>query len=379
MTRNSAKFSETAPIMPHTPDTALTPRPPLPAGHHPEWLQPLPRALGRQQLGLGLKPAMTGAVRGHVQDEADRNSGSKRSGESRTGDGEGRTDRASHNDRDRDGNTASDERHAESQHSPALPFAGHDLWTAYELSWLDRAGRPRIAVAELIFPASSPRLIESKSLKLYLNGLNQHRFASEEKLTEALRHDLSEAAGAAVKLRLRADAWAPPPRLAGTCLDHLELRGPDYLAEPQPALLGNRPGPSVRERLYTRLFRSLCPVTGQPDWATVELRYRGPSIDHPGLLGYLLSYREHAGFHEHCVERIYMDLLRHCRPEWLSVHGRFLRRGGLDINPYRCGPVAPPPSAPPDAAADDAADEQSRGPETEAGEAEAEAIRDPRQ
>ena len=224
-----------------------------------------------------------------------------------------------------------------------LPFRGADVWTAYELSWLDAGGKPQIGIATFDVPASSPRLVESKSVKLYLTALNQTRFAAASEVGAAIAQDLSHATGAkvAVTLTLPRDFGSlPHGELGGECLDELPLGAENGALSPE--LLGAA-GPIVEESVYSRLFRSVCPVTGQPDYASVQLAYRGARIDRGGLLRYLVSYRRHPGFHEHCVERIFTDVWRRCRPEALSVHARFTRRGGIDINPYRTSGDEPPP------------------------------------
>jgi len=225
----------------------------------------------------------------------------------------------------------------------AVPFRGVDRWTAYELSWLDAAGKPQIAIATFAVPAESPRLVESKSVKLYLTAMNQTRFASASELAAVMARDLSRAtdAGVDVALTLPRDfSTLPHAELAGDCLDELPIAfGGDALV---PDAL-RAVGPTVGESLYTGLFRSVCPVTGQPDYASVQVAYRGAAIDRTGLLRYLVSFRRHGGFHEHCVEQIFVDIWRRCRPERLSVYARFTRRGGIDINPYRTSGSEPPP------------------------------------
>ena len=225
-----------------------------------------------------------------------------------------------------------------------LPFRGVDLWTAYELSWLDSAGKPQIAIAKFVVPAESPRLVESKSVKLYLTAMNQARFASADELAATLTRDLSAATGAQVDVSLTLpDGFAALlyAELAGECLDAELLAAVD--PEPVPKALAAS-GPTITETLFTCLFRSVCPVTGQPDYASVQIAYRGSRIDHEGLLRYLVSFRRHPGFHEHCVERIFADVWWRCRPEELSVYARFTRRGGIDINPYRTSTPGPLPA-----------------------------------
>jgi 7-cyano-7-deazaguanine reductase len=221
----------------------------------------------------------------------------------------------------------------------APPCRGVDLWTAYELSWLDPQGKPQVAIATFAVPAESPCIVESKSVKLYLTAFNLTRFASEGEVAAAIARDLSAATGSTVGVALTAPegfAALPHAELSGECLDALPLSCNDD-APVADVLVGG--GANVAESLFTRLFRSVCPVTGQPDYASVAVRYRGARIDRAGLLRYLVSFRRHPGFHEHCVERIFADLWRRCGPESLSVYARFTRRGGIDINPFRTSGV----------------------------------------
>jgi len=218
----------------------------------------------------------------------------------------------------------------------ALPFGGVDIWNAYELSWLDGRGKPQVALGQLRVPAHSPRLVESKSLKLYLNSLNQERIGSADAVQELIARDLSAATGAAVTMSLvTADQFAAQrlDELDGECIDALALDIDDY-GPVRPAYLCSD-GAQVAETLVSHLLKSNCPVTGQPDWASVRIDYAGAAIDRAGLLRYLVSYRDHAGFHEQCVERIWCDLWQRCSPHRLSVYARYTRRGGLDINPWR--------------------------------------------
>ena len=230
----------------------------------------------------------------------------------------------------------------------ALPFVGHDRWHAYELSWLDARGKPVVATATIEVPAVSPNLIESKSLKLYLNSLNAARFAAADAVRDTLVADLSQAAGAPVRV-----AFGLPPFAThgddAISIDALDIDIDDY-GPPDAAHLALNGGALggdaiVAETLHSALLKSNCPVTGQPDWASVRIAYRGARIDRAGLLRYLVSFRDHAEFHEQCVERIFVDLLARCRPEALSVEARYTRRGGLDINPWRATPGTPPPAA----------------------------------
>ncbi|BBD78787.1 NADPH-dependent 7-cyano-7-deazaguanine reductase QueF [Aerosticca soli] len=219
----------------------------------------------------------------------------------------------------------------------ALPFHGVDVWNAYELSWLDARGKPCVAIAELRVPAASPCIIESKSLKLYLNGFAQERIADADALAATLVRDLSAAAGAAVAVTLHAPRVAALPlaELAGSSIDDQRLDIDDY-GPPNPGYLRLVAGAAeVEETLVSDLLRSNCPVTGQPDWGSVRIRYRGAPIDRAGLLRYLVSFRTFDEFHEQCVERIFVDVMARCAPRALEVYARYTRRGGLDINPFR--------------------------------------------
>jgi len=221
-----------------------------------------------------------------------------------------------------------------------LPFEGEDIWTAFELSWLDPRGKPLVAIGELRIPATSPHLVESKSLKLYLNGFNTERMQSADALRARVMVDLARATGADVRFRLlRADAsteghTAREVLQEARSLDGLDL-AIDHFGPPRPGSLAADHATVLEETLVTDTFKSNCPVTGQPDFASVWIRYRGPRIDRAALLRYLVSYREHAALHEQCVERIFCDIDARCSPEALAVAARFTRRGGLDINPQR--------------------------------------------
>ena len=223
----------------------------------------------------------------------------------------------------------------------ALPFIGQDRWHAYELSWLDARGKPVAATATFTVPADSPNLVESKSLKLYLNSFNASKFESAEQVRTRIADDLGRAAGAPVDVRFGLPAMAA--RDDAIDLDAQDIAIDDY--GPPNANHLSAADAVVEERLRSALLKSNCPVTGQPDWAEVRLDYRGPRIDHAGLLRYLVSFRDHAEFHEQCVERIFVDVLARCRPESLSVEARYTRRGGLDINPWRGSPGLSPPQA----------------------------------
>lgn len=228
-----------------------------------------------------------------------------------------------------------------SQNRASLPFFGNwhgaDIWNAYEMSWLNPRGLPRAAVARFIIPADSPQLIESKSFKLYLNSINEERYENAQEVAELLKADLSRAAGAEVSVWLEDDLTrleSDCRPLAGECLDSLDVEIDRY--QPDAGLLRrHEEGGIVTETLTSNLLKSNCPVTGQPDWGSVQLRYTGPRIDRESLLKYIVSFRRHTEFHEHCVERMYCDLWRALEPESLFVMARYTRRGGLDINPWR--------------------------------------------
>ena len=225
----------------------------------------------------------------------------------------------------------------------APPFFGADLWTAYELSWLNARGKPQIALAQFTVPCESPNIIESKSLKLYLNSFSGTGFANDDEVRLRLRQDLSEAAwrgadtSASVGVRLIAPADFARESLQemqGLSLDRLDLECTEFAPAPHLLRANHQEGP-VSEVLLSDLLKSNCPVTGQPDWGSVQISYTGAAIEQEGLLRYLLGFRNHNEFHEQCVERIFMDIWSRCRPLKLTVYARYTRRGGLDINPFR--------------------------------------------
>ena len=225
----------------------------------------------------------------------------------------------------------------ELQITGALPFFGVDIWNAYELSWLNMRGKPQVAIATFTVPADSPNIIESKSFKLYLNSFNQTRLANQDALAELLREDVSTAAGAPVHVTVTMQedfGRLKMGELDGLLLDRLDIEVDNYW--PTPALLKAVKGaPPVDETLVSHLLKSNCLVTGQPDWGSVQIHYVGPQIEQEGLLKYLIGFREHNEFHEQCVERIFVDIMRQCAPQKLAVYARYTRRGGLDINPWR--------------------------------------------
>lgn len=227
--------------------------------------------------------------------------------------------------------------------SGTLPFLGADLWTAFELGWLNLKGKPQVALARLVIPCDSLNIIESKSLKLYFNSFNNTRIASADEVALRLRTDLSEAiwrggpirgsVGVQLLLPEQFDR-EPVHELDGLSLDRLDIECSHY--QPAPHLLNaNFDEQPVTETLTSQLLKSNCLVTGQPDWGSIRISYSGPQIEQGGLLQYLVSFRNHNEFHEQCVERIYMDIWRRCKPSQLTVYARYTRRGGLDINPFR--------------------------------------------
>jgi 7-cyano-7-deazaguanine reductase len=217
-----------------------------------------------------------------------------------------------------------------------LPFRGYDMWRAYEMSWLNTRGKPVVAVGEFLIPAASPNMVESKSFKLYLNSLNQERYENMEQVQELIARDVSRVTGSTVLVQLYSLQASEELQCAapeGRSLDDLDIAIDAF--SPDATLLAVEQQGRVEESLYSNLFRSNCPVTTQPDWGTVSIKYRGPALNHESLLRYLVSYRSHNGFHEDCVEQIYLDIMARAAPEQLSVAINFLRRGGLEINPVR--------------------------------------------
>ena len=235
--------------------------------------------------------------------------------------------------------------------SATLPFFGADLWTAYELSWLNARGKPQVAIVRITVPAESTHIVESKSVKLYLNSFNNTVFAEAAEVQARLREDLSAAiwqggnvmSSVGVQLVLPPDFDKEPVHeLDGLNLDRLDLECTHY--QPAPELLNAQFNEApVTETLTSQLLKSNCLVTGQPDWGSVRISYTGPQIDQAGLLQYIVSFRNHNEFHEQCVERIFMDIWRRCKPSKLEVYARYTRRGGVDINPWRTSHPMPAP------------------------------------
>ena len=219
----------------------------------------------------------------------------------------------------------------------SLPFFGMDIWNAYEVSWLNLRGKPQIAIATFMVPADSPNIIESKSFKLYLNSFNQTKLAGSDALLTLLKQDISAGFGAPVQIKLTLPEQFSQYQfgeLSGLLLDRLDIDVDQY--SPNAALLkSDSEAAPIEETLVSHLLKSNCLVTGQPDWASVQIHYVGAPIEQEGLLKYLIGFRNHNEFHEQCVERIFNDILVACKPQKLAVYARYTRRGGLDINPWR--------------------------------------------
>ena len=217
-----------------------------------------------------------------------------------------------------------------------IPFYGYDCWNHYEVSWLNSKGKPQIAIAEIIYGCHSPNIIESKSLKLYFNSFNNTKIENLEKLTTIIKKDLSTRIGDEVQIKIfnlqEAQTYYQCKVLEGDCLDDLDISMETFDLNPQ---ILKTESMIIHEILYSNLLKSNCLVTFQPDWGSIQIEYQGPKIHRESLLQYILSFRNHNEFHEQCIERIFIDILRYCKPMNLSVMGRYTRRGGLDINPFR--------------------------------------------
>ena len=217
-----------------------------------------------------------------------------------------------------------------------LPFKGFDCWNHYEVSWLNEKGKPIVAIAAIVYDCNSPYLVESKSLKLYFNSFNNTPFKSVKDVERVVKTDLQVRIGTDVRVNIwplkDVKQTMPEPFFSGECLDELDITCSVYVVEPKYLTVSDE---VVEEVVYSDLLKSNCLVTNQPDWGSVQISYKGKKIEREGLLKYLVSYRNHNEFHEQCIERIFVDIMRICNPESLTVYGRYTRRGGLDINPYR--------------------------------------------
>jgi 7-cyano-7-deazaguanine reductase len=227
------------------------------------------------------------------------------------------------------------------------PFFGADLWTAFELSWLNLRGKPQLALAHITVPCESPNIIESKSFKLYLNSFNNTRFLDAREVRERIRADIGAVVGVGIGIKTIGPELfdqEPVHEMDGLNLDRLDVECIHFTPAPE-LLFAEFDEPPVTETLTSNLLKSNCLVTGQPDWGSVQISYSGPQINQEGLLQYLVSFRNHHEFHEQCVERIFMDVRARCKPIKLSVYARYTRRGGLDINPFRTSyPQGLPPN-----------------------------------
>ena len=227
------------------------------------------------------------------------------------------------------------------------PFFGADMWTAFELGWLNLRGKPQVALAHVTVPCESPNIVESKSFKLYLNSFNNTRFADARDVRERIRADISAIVGCGIGVKTMGPEMfdrEPLQEFDGLNLDRLDVECIHFTPAPE-LLFAEFDEAPVEETLTSNLLKSNCLVTGQPDWASVQIAYSGAQINQEGLLQYLVSFRNHNEFHEQCVERIFMDIWTRCKPARLAVYARYTRRGGLDINPFRCSyPRALPPN-----------------------------------
>jgi 7-cyano-7-deazaguanine reductase len=218
-----------------------------------------------------------------------------------------------------------------------LPFYGIDFWNCYELSWLDQKGKPCVRVLQLEIPASSEFLIESKSLKLYLNSFNGTSFVSQDEVRDIIEKDIRSKVQGSAKAKiftLNEYSKIAFSRFDGNSIDDLEIEVSDYIVNSSLLKLCNS-GEYKEEVIFSELLKSNCLITEQPDWASVQISYKGKKIDHESLLRYIVSFRNHNEFHEQCVERIFYDIMDKCRPDSLQVFAKYTRRGGIDINPLR--------------------------------------------
>ncbi|WP_419421195.1 NADPH-dependent 7-cyano-7-deazaguanine reductase QueF [Legionella sp. D16C41] len=219
-----------------------------------------------------------------------------------------------------------------------LPFFGFDCWNHYEVSWLNAKGKPMVGIAAIIYDCHSPKLIESKSLKLYFNSFNNTKIETKTALENIVKKDLAAQVGADVLVNIysleEARQFQVIETFGGESLDNLDIECSVYQVKPSFLSIVEEEG-IVEETLYSNLLKSNCLVTNQPDWGSVQIAYTGKKINREGLLRYLVSFRNHNEFHEQCIERIFVDIMTYCKPEKLTVYGRYTRRGGLDINPYR--------------------------------------------
>jgi 7-cyano-7-deazaguanine reductase len=217
-----------------------------------------------------------------------------------------------------------------------LPFYGFDHWNHYEVSWLNEKGKPIVALAEIIYKCNSPNIIESKSMKLYFNSFNNTKFKNMASVELTITNDLEQHVGSQVSVKIiPIDCFIDSKvyhGFHGIYIDELDIECFSYTVDPSYLLTEDQ---EVAEVIYSDLLKSNCLITNQPDWGSIQIIYKGKKINHTGLLQYIVSFRNHSEFHEQCIERIFVDIMQRCQPSELSVHGRYTRRGGIDINPYR--------------------------------------------
>ena len=217
-----------------------------------------------------------------------------------------------------------------------LPFSGFDCWNHYEVSWLNEKGKPIVATAEIYYDCTSPFIVESKSLKLYFNSFNNSKFKALSDIEKIIQNDLEKVIDAKVTVIINQLGHSKlaliHEQFDGECIDDIDIECTNYTVDPSYLSTSNE---LVSETLYSDLLKSNCLVTNQPDWGSVQIIYKGNKINRAGLLQYLVSFRNHNEFHEQCIERIFVDIMKYCKPSELTIYGRYTRRGGLDINPYR--------------------------------------------
>ena len=218
-----------------------------------------------------------------------------------------------------------------------IPFNGIDFWNCYEVSWLDTKGKPNVRILEIEIPSTSKYLIESKSLKLYLNSFNGTKFDNEHDIIGLIKKDLTDTTKETVTIKLSTLSDYNQRKIlqfSGKSIDNLDVEISDY--DVNSGLLKLSNGMKIiEETIFSDLLKSNCLITNQPDWASVQIKYKGREIDHKSLLKYIISYRNHNEFHEQCVEHMFMDIMTICKPESLTIFAKYTRRGGIDISPLR--------------------------------------------
>lgn len=215
-----------------------------------------------------------------------------------------------------------------------LPFYGIDIWNAYELSWLNKKGKPCVAIGVFYVPVDSDNIVESKSFKLYLNSFNNYVVDSIKELEKIILEDLSDAVNAKVSGKLLPiDTRIEFGKPNSINIDYLDIECEKY--GPPDNNLIEYEDILVEEEINSNLLKSNCLVTGQPDWGTIIINYKGKKLKHESILKYLVSFRNYNEFAEQCAERIFMDIKKSINPEFLSIYIVYTRRGGIDICPYR--------------------------------------------